>query len=352
LPRVERADLRACERAESFLQSALWGAFKARFGWEARAFVVEWAPGETRPLLALCRKIAPGLRMAYVPLGPEIPESPHRDDAARGHALALLAKELRPHLPRSTAFIRFDPPWTVGRDERPEILEPPFRRAGADIQPPDTVVVDIARDEEAILAGMKPKWRYNIGLAQRRGVEARASSPGDPALESDLAAFYGLLLETAERDGIAIHGERYYKALFEECALCADTDISLYTAWHEGDCLAGLVALRRKLQAVYLYGASSGVKRGLMAPYALQWQAMRDAKAAGCAGYDFFGIPPDDDPAHPMSGLYRFKTGFGGEILRQPGSWDYPYRPAICALFRAAELARKKLRDARKKRKK
>jgi lipid II:glycine glycyltransferase (peptidoglycan interpeptide bridge formation enzyme) len=89
-----------------------------------------------------------------------------------------------------------------------------------------------------------------------------------------------------------------------------------------------------------------------MAPYALQWQAIRDAKAANCSSYDFFGIPPNEDPNHPMAGLYRFKTGFGGKIIHRPGSWDYVYRPMMRKLFTAAESLRKNLRTLKKLRRK
>ena len=173
-------------------------------------------------------------------------------------------------------------------------------------------------------------------------------SDGSPG---DIGLFHSLLKETADRDGIAVHSLGYYGALFAEFAgQGAVGRVCLYTAWHEGDCLAGVVALFRGKDATYLYGASSNLKRNLMAPYALQWRAMRDAKAAGCVRYDLFGIPPDDDPLHPMAGLYRFKTGFGGEILHRLGSWDYPCKPVAHALFCAAEGLRKKLRDGRKKR--
>jgi len=333
---ITDADLAVCENAGSFLQSAMWGRFKSRFGWDARAFLVEWAgdPGETLPLLALSRRIAPGVRMAYVPWGPELPAG--YDGERRAGALAELAPSLRRILPGNTTFIRFDPPWFDAEGGAPRALPPPFIRAAADIQPPDTVIVDLTPDAGDILASMKPKWRYNIGLARKRGVTVGAA--GDQA-----GIFYGLLAETAKRDGIAIHGEGYYRTLFEECG-----HAELYTAWHEGDCLAAIVVLRRGKQATYLYGASSNAKRNHMAPYALQWKAMLDAKAAGCTAYDLFGIPPNEDPGHPMAGLYRFKTGFGGSIARRPGSWDYPCNWALYALFSAAERARKNLRDRRK----
>jgi lipid II:glycine glycyltransferase (peptidoglycan interpeptide bridge formation enzyme) len=129
-------------------------------------------------------------------------------------------------------------------------------------------------------------------------------------------------------------------------------DLRLYIAEHEGDALAAAVTLFWGEDAVYLYGASADRKRNLMPAYLLQWTAMRGAKDAGCLRYDLFGIPPGDDPAHPMAGLYRFKTGFGGTIVHRPGSLDFALRPARAALFRRAEEIRKILRGFRKLRKK
>jgi len=358
---ITNADLAVCEKADSFLQSAMWGRFKSRFGWRTTAFLVEWATGDIRPLLLLSRNIAPGICMAYVPWGPELPLPP--DQGLSNRALAELARALRPFLPRNTTFVRFDPPWFDQEGSLPQGLPLPFRRAAADIQPPDTVIVDLTPQVQDILASMKPKWRYNIGLAEKRGVTVSPTPGETQVLERDLGIFYGLLAETAERDGIAIHSIEYYKALFEECGNGIPGDgtattprLGLYTAWHEsspsqeGDCLAAIVVLFRGEQATYLYGASSNAKRNLMAPYALQWRAMLDAKAAGCSRYDLFGIPPNEDPGHPMAGLYRFKTGFGGSILHRPGSWDYPCKPILYALFGKAERLRKKLRDRHKSR--
>ena len=281
---------------------------------------------------------------------------PHDRDS-RDRALAELAPALRPFLPRNATFIRFDPPWFGPDGEAAQNSPPTFRRAAADIQPPDTVVVDLTPPARDILASMKPKWRYNIGLAEKRGVTVSESLGEARDLERDIGVFHGLLAETAERDGIAVHDVGYYRALFDEYGRPAGDSgggvpagLRLYTARHEGECLAAIVVLCRGERATYLYGASSNAKRNLMAPYALQWRAMLDAKAAGCTRYDLFGIPPNEDPGHPMAGLYRFKTGFGGSVMHRPGSWDYPTRPVPYALFSAAERLRKKLRDRRKTR--
>jgi lipid II:glycine glycyltransferase (peptidoglycan interpeptide bridge formation enzyme) len=297
---------------------------------------MDWGSWGTVPLLLIRRHLGPGFSFAYVPWGPEFPPSFPAD--MRNAALLELASGLRSFLPKDTAFIRFDPPW-YGEDAAPS-MDKPFTRAGANVQPPDTVLVDLIASEQGILKQMKPKCRYNIGLAGKKGVAVRQAD------EEGLAGFYALLRETAKRDGIAIHGFEYYQTLFSHCREYADADqeLRLYLAEHEGDCLAAVVVLFRKTEAVYLYGASSNIKRNLMAPYLLQWRAMTDAKARGALVYDLFGIAPSDDPSHPMAGLYRFKTGFGGRIIHRPGSWDYPYRPLLKSLFTLAESLRKRLR--------
>ncbi|MDR2661655.1 MAG: peptidoglycan bridge formation glycyltransferase FemA/FemB family protein, partial [Treponema sp.] len=317
-------ELSLCTAGASFLQTGFWGGFKARFGWRALAFTAEWltepagAAGEATvlPLLVLHRPLGPALSFAYVPWGPELP--PGYDAAARNAAAADLAGALRGLLPGDTAFIRFDFPWyETGPVPAAEPVPPrtssaepaapggsflpgkPFRRAAANVQPPDSVLVNLDPGEPAILGAMKSKWRYNVGLAEKKGVQVRIAGSPLPS-PGELEAFYGMYRETAARDGISIHGINYYAALFEEAAkyghLPRDRrpDARLYLASQEGEDIAGIVTLFRGREAVYLYGASANRKRNLMAPYALQWRAMRDAKATGCVYYDLFGIPPED----------------------------------------------------------
>ena len=339
---VTAAPLSFCGGAESFLQSDFWGTFKASFSWTPFAFRVFWDNGEEKALLVLYRPLVMGVGFAYVPWGPELPEDFPADDAARTCALHETAEALRALLPRSTAFVRFDPAWFSGKNgSKPEIPRP-FTRASSDVQPPDTVIIDLKQSDDQILAGMKPKWRYNVRLGCKKTRVFRADADG-------LDTFYDLFTITARRDGIAIHGIDYYKRLFEVAAAKPGLDTRLYLAEAEGMPLAGIVTLFRGRTATYLYGASSGEKRNLMGTYALQWQAIRDAKESGCAAYDMFGIPPDASPTHPMAGLYLFKTGFGGSVVHRPGSWDYAYKHLVPRLFSAAEAIRKTLRDARKR---
>ena len=352
---IERGDTDRAEASRSltFLQSEFWGDFKAEYGWKPLRFVIEdQDSGRRARLQILLRSLPAGFSFAYAPHGPEteVPE------AERAAFLASISKILRPFLPRRCLFIRFDPPWSrieapaLGADEEGTVAGPsasqrsgedlrprigaPLRRAAADVQPPDTVIVDLRPGEDDILAAMKPKWRYNIRLAEKKGVSVEAAGI------SSLGEFYELYKTTALRDRIALHPEDYYRRLFSLAAERGGPDLRLWIARYEGRALAAIVTLFYGEGAVYLYGASSDEMRNLMPSYALQWAAMRAAKAAGCLDYDLFGIPPTDDASHPMAGLYRFKTGFGGAIAHRAGSWDYPLAPIAYACFRAAEGAR------------
>jgi len=361
---LKKTDLSFCENASSFLQSAMWGEFKSRFGWTTLSIQVEWSFGdiqESTPLLVLCRRLAPGFSFAYIPWGPQLPA----DFPASEIPLAMkeLAKKLKTFLAKTCVFARFEPAWamsnrtldseqlTMNNEQSPlqfgvEFVAHGFKKAPVTVQAPDTVIVDLSASCEEILAAMKPKWRYNVLLAGKKDVKVSVSAG------NELETFYNILKETAQRDGISIHSFSYYKTLFEVCETQKnDGYLRLYTASHEGEVLAGIVVLFRGKEATYLYGASSNNKRNLMAPYALQWQAMQDAKEAGCLSYDLFGIPPDEDPNHPMAGLYRFKTGFGGQIVHRMSGIDFPYRKFFYSLFNAAERLRKRMMDRKKGRK-
>ncbi len=336
---IRDASPRDCDRgAYTFLQTGFWGAFKAFFGWKSRHFLVG---AEARPLLVLERALAPGFSFAYVPRGSEPPET----EGGRVSFLESLASSLKDRLPSSCVFLRFDPPWYSVRaleEDYDSSVRPvpsrPFRRAAADVQPPDTVVLSLSgRSDEDLLSRMKPKWRYNIRLSEKKGVRVSSES-GPEALD----AFYSLYQATAARDRIALHPKRYYEGLVELSGKYGPDapELRVWMARLEGRPLAAIITSFFRSEAVYLYGASSDENRSFMPAYALQWAAIRAARDAGCSEYDFYGIPPREDPGHPMAGLYRFKTGFGGEIRHYAGSWDYPLRPALYGGYRAAEALR------------
>ena len=163
---------------------------------------------------------------------------------------------------------------------------------------------------------MKPKWRYNIRLAERRGVVVRDGAA------ADLPAFYAMYAETGGRDGFLVRPFDYYRAIWER--FLADGLGHVLLAEVEGAPVAGLLIFRYGPTAWYFYGASTAQSRDLMPNHALQWAALRWAKAAGCTRYDWWGAPDVLDESDPMWGVYRFKQGFGGEFTPWIGAWDFP----------------------------
>jgi lipid II:glycine glycyltransferase (peptidoglycan interpeptide bridge formation enzyme) len=328
--RISIKELTPREEYNGFLQTEFWASQKGSFGWKAEA--VKWRRGEERgTLLILIRSLPGGLTLAYVPGGPDAASGAHD----REQFLVELSRELRGILPLFCFFIRYDLPEFSSADDAAPAYPESLKKAPLDIQPPDTVVLDLTGGyEESLLPAMHKKTRYNIRLASKKGVIV------EKAGRDKLKEWYELYLITARRDKIAIHPFSYYDRLFELLEAEKGRDLVLYLAYAEEELLAGIIVLFNGKEVVYLYGASSNEKRNLMPAYALQSVAIQDACIAGAVSYDMFGIPPTDDPEHPMAGLYRFKTGFGGEVRHRPGAWDYPYSKLLYLMYQVLEKAR------------
>ena len=339
---VRPVPLSFLDDSDEMLQSGFWGQFKQAHGWEAYPFSVTLAgdpapaapvaaPGRTFGMLVLSRRFFRLFSLAYVPFGPALDPG-----EGRGELLSSLARALRSHLPGAALFLRFDLPWSRTGENPGVSGSPRARKAASNMQPPDTVIVDITPPLEQVLASMKSKTRYNVRLSDKKGVKVSEGGP------DDLDRWYALYEETSSRDGIAIHSRAYYKGLFQEAQNYrgAKPTVKLLLARHEEDLLAGNIVAFWKSRAAYLYGASSGEKRNLMPTYALQWEAIRMARGAGCTSYDLYGVPPRPDPGHPMFGLYQFKTGFSDCLTERWGTWDVPFRPVLYSLYRAAEAVR------------
>ena len=303
----------------TFLQSNLWTLFKGSFGWEPYSFHYEG-----KLVNVLLRHFGKFFSLAYIPYAP-----------IEQDKLEEISAYLKTLLPKGCVFIRYDLPWYVAQEGEWPDAPKSFHKAIMDIQPPSSVILNISRPLEEILKGTKDRVRRNIKTAEKKGVTI--SCHGGEKLQ----VWYDLYKETSDRDRISIHPLSYYQKLFELASNQKRFDVRLYLASVENDAIAGIITMFDGKEATYLYGASASRKRDTMPAYALQWRAIQDAKEAGCLEYDFFGIPPVDDPSHPMHGLYLFKTGWGGTIIHRPGCWDYPCRPVLYKLSRLYESARK-----------
>ena len=335
------------EAKPHFLQTKFWSNFKCLHGWKSLYFKGTSYLGDFYVSILL-RRFAKKFTIAYIPLGVAfsslILDGFYYNSVEYLNFLNEFAEEIKKHLPKNTFCIRIDPPINFYSLEAKKdflnvtkSIQKGIIPALTDIQPPDTVILNLSKSEDDLLNSMKSKWRYNIRLAEKKGVIIEKC--GAEAIED----FYEIFTETATRDGIAVHGKNYYKSLLELSSENTEkAEVSLYVAKHEGDVLAGIITLFTETEAVYLYGASSNKKRNLMASYLLQWSAIKDAKAFGAKSYDFYGIPPENDENHPMYGLYRFKTGFGGDecIIHRIGSLDIPLKKGIYNCYSLAEKLR------------
>jgi lipid II:glycine glycyltransferase (peptidoglycan interpeptide bridge formation enzyme) len=218
-------------------------------------------------------------------------------------------------------------------------------RTSGRLQPSRTIVLDLNGSEGDLLKAMKPKTRYNLRLAGRRGVEVRRARS-----ESDLRAFYSLLAVTGQRDDFGIHTYPYYEHLWRIFGPEGSDSVLVLLAEHpdieeraKGP-IAGLLALRFGREAIYMYGASDNRGREHMPNYLLQWEAIRWARESGCTVYDFWGIPDapsedESDEASPINarsglrGVYWFKKGFGGREIEYPGAYDYVYNPLLYRIW-------------------
>jgi len=307
------------------LQTWRWGDLKSRHGWEPLRLLFS---ASDRPILAaqvLFRRFGP-LSVAYVPRGPACAEPTPQLTAMLTAALDHVCKRRR----AAVVFVE------------PDTAALPLATAGtlgwsvsrAIFQPRRTIKVPVDHPDDVLLQAMKPKTRYNVRLAERRGVTVRRGTP------ADLPGVYRLLEETAERNAFGIHNDDYYQDVLKTFG----PDAAVLVAELDGDLAAAVLVLRQGREAIYMYGASATKHQRHMPAYLVQFEAMRWARDARCDIYDLWGIPDTDQPPDDAAGAggtnlnvrnglwgtYRFKQGFGGEVVSYPGVFERVYfRPVV-----------------------
>lgn len=344
-------------------QTSYWSALKQQQGYQTFAFDFSVDAASISAdrtgviegdLLMILQPIGDDYHIAYVPYGPEL----EPDEDYQGLFLESLSEALRELLPLSCILIRYDlvweSPWARQSDRydsQNQWMGPPERqhqeirlnintknwnihKSWSDILPSHTIFIDLNKNEDSLLGNMKPKTRYNVRLSQRKGVTVRTVGP------EELEVWYQLYQETAQRNGIFVDDLSYFKSVLttDVSETASPAAIHLLLAEVEGRPLAAMFLAQSNERATYLYGASSSQSRNYMAPYALQWNAMKLARKLGCTEYDMFGVSPRNEPQHPLYGLYRFKSGFGGEMHHRLGCWDYPLNQDIYNAIVAVEM--------------
>lgn len=317
------------------LQTWEWGEFKAgTTGWKPQR-IAYMHRGETVAMAQILTRREGPFRIMYVPKGPAL-------SYAEGDLRTAVLEQLKHYAHEHGAiFIKLDPDVVLGTGVpgEPDAYEdPPGQQIAAEwtqaglrfsrdqIQFRNSIIVDLRRSEDELLAAMKQKTRYNVRLASRRDVTIRFGGV------DDLDLLYALYAETARRDDFVIRPLDYYHKAWGDFMRAGLAQPII--AEHKGRAIAHVIIFGFGRRAWYFYGASSDEDRNRMPTYLLQWEAMRWAKAQKMVVYDFWGAPDDFfDENDPLAGVFRFKEGFGGVVVRRIGAWDYPANPVLYTAY-------------------
>jgi len=317
------------------LQTSSWAAFKSRFGWSASRVAVLDGDRVVGGASVLFRRLPlDWVTLAYIPKGPVV----NWDDAS---LVVKLFEGLDRLCQTHRAFaLKIEP--DLEAKATSEIATFPTPRAllpARPVQPRRTILLDLAKTEDELLAAMHQKTRYNIRLATRKGVVVREGTA------DDLPAFYALTQATGLRDSFSVHSAEYYRAafdLFVPRGWARFLIAEVHAAGSEPEPIAAIMVFAFGSKAWYMYGASSDAHRERMPNHALQWEAICWAKSRGCATFDLWGVPDEDQAtleaqylnrSDGLWGVYRFKRGFGGRLVRYAGAFDRVYSPLLYRAF-------------------
>jgi lipid II:glycine glycyltransferase (peptidoglycan interpeptide bridge formation enzyme) len=320
-------------------QTDEWANIKSKYGWQASRLEIPFGDGLKAIALVLERShnllpFMPPSRVLYVPRGPladwgNLQGIPDLLDSVERHARE-----------RRAIFIKIDPEillgrgipgedgstdFEIGKDLQRMLISRGWVFSQDQIQFRNSVWIDLRPGEEAILAGMKQKTRYNIKLCSKKGVVIRKGG------KEDFEKLFQLYAQTSLRDDFTIRDRGYYLDVW---TTFLDTGMAVpLIAEYDGLILAGLFLFHFGKKSWYLYGMSSDEHRDLMPNYGLQWEAIRLSIELGCETYDLWGAPDHFDGDDRMAGVFRFKMGLGGEVVRTLGAWDFPARRTEYALY-------------------
>jgi peptidoglycan pentaglycine glycine transferase (the first glycine) len=309
------------------LQSSHWAELKRPNGWQP--IYLLWTDDDQNPVSAavLHKKVLPRLLGGCILYSPRGPILDWGNQPLRSKVLSDLQTVASQ---QKAMFLKIDPEvalaWSqnplegktedeTGHSAQQELKQSGWKFSPDQLQFRNTVLLDLSLEESALLDAMKQKTRYNIRLAQKKGVSVRKGS------EADLENLYQMYAQTSLRDGFAIRAREYYLDVWTRLMnvgiahpLIAEVD---------GEAVSALVLFIYGGRGYYFYGMSTEAHRDMMPNHLLQWEAILLSKQTGCTTYDFWGAPDEFDPQDSMYGVYKFKEGFNGQVLFGLGAWDY-----------------------------
>jgi len=322
------------------LQTREWYLIKAPIGWSPLPYIWEDENGNCQAACLILKRqiiILPRIMHASILYAPKGPLLDWSDPSLVERILIDLKKIARAE---KSLFIKIDPdviygtgvPGTIdestnnqGIDFQNALIQSGWHFSENQIQFRNSVIIDLKKTDDQILGRMKQKTRYNIRLAEKKGVVIRSGNLNDSAM------LYKMYAETSLRNGFTIRERQYYERVWE--ILFEAGMLEFLVAYYNEKPIAALILFHFSKRAYYFYGMSSDIHREIMPTYLLQWEAIKTAQKLGCEIYDLWGAPDVFNDRDPMWGVYRFKEGLGGEVIRTIGAWDYPVKPFTYNLY-------------------
>lgn len=310
----------------NFLQSPVWQKTNELIGHKV---IVDKLDGKNDTYMII--KNAKRGRYLEIPGGPVLDWKKDEKIAKAIQKMLQIAKQQR------CAFVRV----------RPQLLDTPENRdilksLGAKLSPmhlaaEHTVILDLKKPEEELLAAMRRQTRYEVRRAMKLGIEVESGNS-----EALFQEFHRVQKDTATRQHFVPPDLK--TLLAEREAFAKNAKIYVAKTADEHQPIAyGLILIDGE-EAEYYEAASTDLNRKLPGAYALQWQVIRDLKKAGILRYNLWGIAPPNQPHHRYAGVTTFKTGFGGEVVAYLPAHDFIVSKIKYAPDYLIETLRKKRR--------
>lgn len=233
-------------------------------------------------------------------------------------------------------FIKFEPYSEYVSEFRPSATRFKVLESQHPLFPEWTQTLDISPSEEELLKRMKPKTRYNIRLAEKKGVQVKQMDT-----DEGFSIFSKLYFETCKRQRYHGHTPEYHKAIWDSMKeSCGHILISFYN----GVPLCAYELYYFKERLYYVYGGSSTEHKQVMAPNLLMWEAIKFGKKCGAKTFDMWGsLPPEYPQNHAWAGFTRFKEGYGTQFTHLSQSFDIVVNPILYKLYSIAYSIREKM---------
>jgi lipid II:glycine glycyltransferase (peptidoglycan interpeptide bridge formation enzyme) len=296
------------------IQSWEWGEFKALNGPILRYGLYHKNKLKTAFTITLHKIPLSSQYVGYLPKGP-LP------DKELAEALEKIGKE------HNCAFIKLEP--NIQTDQALNYsVDPRFSLSLKSLFTKYNFLLDLTPPEEDLLKAMHPKTRYNIRLAQKRGIKVKVHTD-----QKGFEAYLKLYFDTTRRQSYQGHTPQYHKKVWE---LMRKADMArIVIGYYQNQPLSAWMLFNFKDTLYYPYGGSSDQHREVMANNLVAWEAIKLGKSLGLKSFDMWGAAhsPDPDQSDPYFGFHNFKKGYGAKLVEYLGTYDLVFNDPLYWMF-------------------